>query len=164
MSLAFLLLGIATVGVTAMQNGGFGVAGELLTERIRQRALAAILRQDSSFFDYEEHSVGALTASLARDAQQVQGASGAILATILQVIVNLVACVTVSVAYGWKLALVGVCGRQSVVTAVFGITVSYFPLHSASDDWIWPGPGSNTGAFLREVERRYIVVPVAFVC
>ncbi|XXQ31746.1 ABC transporter transmembrane region [Plasmodiophora brassicae] len=115
MSLAFLLLGIATVAVTAMQNGGFGVAGELLTERIRQRALAAILRQDSSFFDYEEHSVGALTASLARDAQQVQGASGAILATILQVIVNLVACVTVSVAYGWKLALVGVCGLPLMI-------------------------------------------------
>ena len=93
------------VAVTAMisnfvQGSSFGFSGENLTLRIRSMSYAAILRQDISFFDEEQHSVGALTNTLLLDATQVNGLTGIALGTILQVCVTVVLGLTVALIVG----------------------------------------------------------------
>lgn len=83
------------------------MAAEYLTERIRTMVFLAILRQDVSFFDDENHATGILTASLSSDAQKIQGLTGVSLGTLLQIGTNLVGGILVSLVFGWKLALVG---------------------------------------------------------
>ncbi|CEP00952.1 hypothetical protein PBRA_008264 [Plasmodiophora brassicae] len=105
-SLCFLLLAAGVFLACVVQNAMFGYASENLTERIRRRVFAAVLRQDMAFFDRAANTTGALTANLSSDAQRVQGASGSTMATLLQVSTTLVGGIVVSLVYGWKLALV----------------------------------------------------------
>jgi ATP-binding cassette subfamily B (MDR/TAP) protein 1 len=61
---------------------------------------------DVAFFDRDENTTGALTATLAKDAQSVQGLGGATLGQILQCIVTLVVGVIVAISLNWRLGLV----------------------------------------------------------
>nr|KAJ3420233.1 GTPase-activating protein [Polyrhizophydium stewartii] len=79
------------VGIcTFAQNALFGMASEILTERIRERVFASILRQDVGFFDDEANATGVLTSNLSSDAQKVQAASGTTLGVILQFLATIV--------------------------------------------------------------------------
>lgn len=53
----------------------FGLAGERLTMRLRQKSFEAIVKQDISFFDEKKNSVGLLVSKLASDASLVKGVS-----------------------------------------------------------------------------------------
>ncbi|GES94504.1 ABC multidrug transporter Mdr1 [Rhizophagus clarus] len=105
-ALMFLVIAIATMISNFLQGSSFGLSGENLTLRIRSMSYAAILRQDISFFDEEQHSVGALTSALSLDAQNVNGLAGITLGTILQVCTTLLSGLIVALSIGWKLALV----------------------------------------------------------
>ena len=54
-----------------LQIGGFEMAGERYTERLRSKMFAAFMRQEAGFFDEERNSMGALTSMLAADAKNV---------------------------------------------------------------------------------------------
>ena len=99
--LAFVQL-IAYVG----QGAAFAYCSEKLVHRVRKRAFDTILRQDIAFFDRDENTATALTSFLATEASHVSGLSGATLGTLLSVITTLIAAVSLSMAVGWKLALV----------------------------------------------------------
>ncbi|CAB4426820.1 unnamed protein product [Rhizophagus irregularis] len=105
-ALMFLVIAIVTMISNFIQGSSFGFSGENLTLRIRSMSYAAILRQDISFFDEEQHSVGVLTSALSLDAQNVNGLAGITLGTILQVCTTLLSGLIVALAIGWKLALV----------------------------------------------------------
>jgi ATP-binding cassette subfamily B (MDR/TAP) protein 1 len=105
-AIIFIIIAIAGFVFTFFQNTLFGFASELLTERIRKSTFATILRQDIGFFDQEENATGVLTSNLAGDAQKVQGVSGAIVGTMLQIWTNLVGSIIIALIYGWKLGLV----------------------------------------------------------
>ncbi|CAG8761681.1 16888_t:CDS:2, partial [Racocetra fulgida] len=108
-ALMFLVIAAAVLVANIVQGIAFGVSGEKLTKRIRSMSFAAILRQDISFFDEEEHGVGTLTSQLSLDATHVNGLAGSTLGGILQVVTTIVACVIVALIVGWKLALVCLC-------------------------------------------------------
>ena len=55
-----------------------------MTLRLRKESFDKLMHMDISYFDWPEHSVGALTSRLAQDAQLVQGAIGTHLAIIMQ--------------------------------------------------------------------------------
>ncbi|KAI6851651.1 multidrug resistance protein [Hortaea werneckii] len=61
---------------------------------------------DIQFFDREENTAGALTSFLSTETTHLAGMSGVTLGTILQVVATLVICFVISLAVGWKLALV----------------------------------------------------------
>lgn len=100
-STIFLLIGIGALVFSFLQQFLFGLASSYLTERLRfseifflipksyfwfrKLLFAALLRQEINYFDNPENSTGALTSKLSSDAQNIQGASGATLGTILQV-------------------------------------------------------------------------------
>jgi ATP-binding cassette subfamily B (MDR/TAP) protein 1 len=105
-AIIFIIIAVSGFVFTFFQNALFGFASELLTERIRKSVFATILRQDIGFFDQEENATGVLTSNLAGDAQKVQGVSGAIVGTMLQIWTNLVGSIIIALIYGWKLGLV----------------------------------------------------------
>ncbi|ODQ68081.1 P-loop containing nucleoside triphosphate hydrolase protein [Nadsonia fulvescens var. elongata DSM 6958] len=79
---------------------------EILTKKIRLRVFKHVLRMDIAFFDKEENSSGALSSSLMKDAQDVQGLAGATLGQIMNSLVTLVAGIIVALAINWRLGLV----------------------------------------------------------
>ena len=84
----------------------FGYCSERLIHRTRARAFQVMLRQDIAFFDKEENNAGALTSFLSTETTNLAGLSGPTLGTILMVSTTLVAACVISLAIGWKLALV----------------------------------------------------------
>lgn len=104
--LMYLMLGLVMLLTFSVQGVIFAWGSERMVHRIRDRAFRAMLRQDVEFFDRDENAAGALTAFLSTETTHMAGLSGATLGTILMSISTLVACCVVSLAIGWKLALV----------------------------------------------------------
>ncbi|KAK9463541.1 P-loop containing nucleoside triphosphate hydrolase protein [Lipomyces oligophaga] len=77
-----------------------------LVRRIRLQSFRQILRQDVAYFDRDENTTGALTSTLSKDAQSVEGLSGATLGQILNSSTTLIGGIILSLSVGWKLALV----------------------------------------------------------
>ncbi|KAF2725984.1 P-loop containing nucleoside triphosphate hydrolase protein [Polychaeton citri CBS 116435] len=84
----------------------FAYCSERLVHKSRDRAFRAMLRQDVQFFDRDENTAGRLTTFLSTGPTQMAGISGVTLGTLLQVAFTLVINYIVSLAIGWKLALV----------------------------------------------------------
>lgn len=63
------MLGIGTF----LQIWAYGVAGELLTMRLRSMTFATMLKQEMAWFDNKSNTVGALCSRLSSDTSNVQG-------------------------------------------------------------------------------------------
>lgn len=105
-SLMYLMLGIVQFIAYAIQGITFAYCGEQLMRRIREQTLAHLLRQDIAFFDKGENNPGALSAFVSVETMQVSYITGTTLSTIIIACTNVFAGVVVSLAIGWKLALV----------------------------------------------------------
>lgn len=90
----------------AAHGWAFGYCSERLVHRARDQAFRTMLRQDIVFFDKDENSAGALTSFLSTETTHLAGLSGATLGTLVMVFTTLVAACALSLAIGWKLALV----------------------------------------------------------
>ena len=91
-------------------------AGDL-SYRLRHHGFRAILRQDIAYFDDEKHSTGSLTASLSQNPEKISGLAGVTLGAIIQAIVTVIGGSAIGLAYGWKLALVGIACIPLVISA-----------------------------------------------
>lgn len=60
---------------TFTQIWAYGIAGEILTMRLRAMTFAAMLKQEMAWFDDKTNSVGALCSRLSGDTSNVQGVS-----------------------------------------------------------------------------------------
>ncbi|KAF5864930.1 GTPase-activating protein [Aspergillus alliaceus] len=105
-SLMFFVVGIAQFINLSIHGAAFAVSSERLIRRARSKAFRTILRQDITFFDREENSTGALTSFLSTETKHLSGVSGVTLGTILMTSTTLGAAIVISLAIGWKLALV----------------------------------------------------------
>ncbi|KAF0477233.1 multidrug resistance protein MDR [Gigaspora margarita] len=103
--------------VTVIQNVILGFLSENLTERIRSMSFASILRQDISFFDDENHNVGALANHLSLHVTYVNGLVGVTLGNLLHVTAMIFSSVIVSLIVGWKLTLVCLCSIPLMIGA-----------------------------------------------
>jgi ATP-binding cassette subfamily B (MDR/TAP) protein 1 len=109
-------LGLVQLLAMSTQGIAFAYCSERLIHRARDRAFRTMLRQDISFFDEEENSTGVLTAFLSTEATHLAGISGVTLGTLLSVTTTLFAAIIISLAIGWKLALV----TMSTIPVVLG--------------------------------------------
>ncbi|CAG9987982.1 unnamed protein product [Clonostachys byssicola] len=105
-SLMFLMLGLVQFLTNAVSGSLLGWASEHLIQRLRDKTFSAMLRQDVSYYDEDDHNPGALTAYVAMETTHASGITGSALGTIIQSAANLVASLVLSLAIGWKLALV----------------------------------------------------------
>ena len=108
-ALMYLMLGFVQLLAMSIQGVAFAYCSERLIHRARDRAFRTMLRQDIAFFDEEENSTGALTSFLSTEATHLAGISGVTLGTLLSVSTTLFSAIIVSLAIGWKLALVTMC-------------------------------------------------------
>ncbi|KAM0324384.1 hypothetical protein ACHAQA_008165 [Verticillium albo-atrum] len=102
----YLMLAIVQFLAFVIQGVLFAKCSERLVHRVRDRAFRTMLRQDVAFFDKDENTAGALTSFLSTETTHVAGLSGVTLGTLLMVTTTLVAALALSIAIGWKLALV----------------------------------------------------------
>ncbi|KAA8643122.1 hypothetical protein EYZ11_005820 [Aspergillus tanneri] len=105
-SLMFFVVGIAQFISLSINGAAFAICSEALIRRARGEAFRSILRQDITFFDREENSTGALTSFLSTETKHLSGVSGVTLGTIIMTSTTLGAAIIISLAIGWKLALV----------------------------------------------------------
>ncbi|CAF3829896.1 unnamed protein product, partial [Rotaria sp. Silwood1] len=83
-SLFFLLLGALVWVLRFFQYIAFAIAGSKLTQCIRSKAFACLLRQEVAFFDQPENSSGAICTRLSSDASAVQDMAGTRLGVICE--------------------------------------------------------------------------------
>ncbi|KAI7472082.1 multidrug resistance protein [Hortaea werneckii] len=102
----YFMLAMVQLVFFLVQGVAFAYCSERLVHRGRDQAFRTMLRQDIQFFDREENTAGALTSFLSTETTHLAGMSGVTLGTILQVVATLVICFVISLAVGWKLALV----------------------------------------------------------
>ncbi len=78
-----------------------------------------------SFFDAEEHNVGALTARLATDPTQLQQLLGMNMAFVIISVLNVIGCLTISFVFGWKLTVVTVITSMPIILGAAFFRVRY---------------------------------------
>ncbi|KAG9292640.1 hypothetical protein G9A89_007012 [Geosiphon pyriformis] len=105
-SLLFVLLGVVGFVSNFAQMFGLTLNGERLTRRIRRMTFEALMRQEVGFFDEVKNTTGILTSKLAVDASKVEGLSGSLFGTVIQIFVGLSLGLAEAFYYGWKLSLV----------------------------------------------------------
>jgi ATP-binding cassette subfamily B (MDR/TAP) protein 1 len=105
-ALMFVMLALATLFAYA-SIGYFWTSVAFIMSRVHRGAyFGAMITQDIAYFDIPENSSGSLTGRLSSDPQALHDLIQGNLGLIIVVIVNLTSSIILSLAVGWKLALV----------------------------------------------------------
>ncbi|XP_055694549.1 ATP-dependent translocase ABCB1 [Lutzomyia longipalpis] len=118
-SLYFLIVGIVVGLATFLQIYTYGVAGEYLTERVRDWSFRAMLKQEIAWFDKKSNGVGALCSKLSSDATAVQGATGQRIGTVLSSVSTLLIAIGIAMFYEWRLGLVALAFSPLLVVGSY---------------------------------------------
>ncbi|EPX72912.1 leptomycin efflux transporter Pmd1 [Schizosaccharomyces octosporus yFS286] len=113
----WLILAIAEFFGYSISEFSMSYVLQSLLQRIRWHLFRTLLRQDVEFFDRTENTVGALTTSLSTSIQNLEGLSGSTLGTFVQILTNVVSVSILSLATGWKLALVTLSTSPLIICA-----------------------------------------------
>lgn len=105
-SLKFVALGVGTFIGYFLQYAMLGISGERLTKKLRAETFRAILRQDMSFFDSKQNSMGQLTMRLATEATLVQGITGSALGGLAFISATVISGFLIAFLSCWRVALV----------------------------------------------------------
>ena len=106
------MFGVFAGGAGIGYFGSFLFATRVATyvrAKYQQEYFESIIHQKASFFDAEEHSHGTITSQTSSDPQRLEEMMGANMASVFIAIWNIIGSVTISFAFGWKLALVANC-------------------------------------------------------
>ncbi|KAL8204935.1 hypothetical protein R6Q57_010558 [Mikania cordata] len=115
----YLLIGVSLAALifNTLQHSFWDVVGENLTKRVREKMLAAVLKNEMAWFDQEENESSRVAARLSLDANNVRSAIGDRISVIMQnSALMLVAC-TAGFVLQWRLALVLIAVFPVVVAA-----------------------------------------------
>ncbi|DAA75328.1 TPA_exp: Uncharacterized protein A8136_1725 [Trichophyton benhamiae CBS 112371] len=121
-SLYFLYLAIGEFAMVYMATVGFVYAGEHVTSKIRERFLAAILRQNIAFFD--ELGAGEITTRITADTNLVQEGISEKVGLTLTAIATFVAAIVISFTRHWKLALI-MCSTVVAIVVTLGFVGTF---------------------------------------
>ncbi|KAL6608846.1 P-loop containing nucleoside triphosphate hydrolase protein [Neocallimastix sp. 'constans'] len=124
----FIFIGLGNFISYYLQFGGFSMAGENLSFKIRKMMYNSIIRQEIGFFDTNSvgdssteggsgAGTGTLTAKLATEAGLVQGLNNSI-GYIIEVVVTAIVGFTIAFMNGWKISLVLLIGVPFLLAGV----------------------------------------------
>lgn len=117
--LMYIMLAFVDLIAMVVQGTAFAYCSESLVQRARDGAFRRFLRQDISFFDEDKNSTGALTSYLSTETTHLSAISGATLGTLISCCTTLLVAVLISLAIGWKLALVCCCALPVILGSGF---------------------------------------------
>ncbi|KAJ5941807.1 ABC transporter sequence [Penicillium verrucosum] len=89
------------------QASALGKCTERLIRRLGGLSFQALLDKDMSFFDMEEHGVGALVSFLGTEPASMAGMGCYAIGNYIMALTTLIGAIATSLAVGWKLGLVG---------------------------------------------------------
>ncbi|KAJ5840945.1 ABC transporter sequence [Penicillium rubens] len=89
------------------QASALGKCTERLIRRLGDLSFRALLETDMSFFDMEEHGVGALVSFLGTEPASMAGMGCYAIGNYIMALTTLIGAIATSMAVGWKLGLVG---------------------------------------------------------
>jgi ATP-binding cassette subfamily B (MDR/TAP) protein 1 len=117
----YLLIGMSSAALlfNTVQHLFWDTVGENLTKRVREKMLAAVLRNEMAWFDMEANASAHIGARLALDAQNVRSAIGDRISVIVQNSALMLVAFTAGFILQWRLALV----LLGVFPLVVGATV-----------------------------------------
>ncbi|KAM5353508.1 hypothetical protein ACJ41O_000158 [Fusarium nematophilum] len=119
--LMFFVMAVGLIVVYGILGWATNVVAQTFAENIRNDMFASMLRQDLAFFDRPENTVGALTSRIDSYAQSIFELMGFTIAIISMALVSVFVCGILSIAFSWKLGLVGVCaGIPPMLLAGYG--------------------------------------------
>ncbi|TPX37059.1 hypothetical protein SmJEL517_g00869 [Synchytrium microbalum] len=113
----FVALGCGGAFVIFSDIAGMGIAGEILTKRLREMTFRKMLHQEIAFYDDEDTSVGVLTNRLNDDAARVRQMVLGVLDTAVSACAALGTGLTISFIYDWRLTLVVLCTFPLLIAA-----------------------------------------------
>jgi ATP-binding cassette subfamily B (MDR/TAP) protein 1 len=91
-------------------------ARQRVASTYRQEYFENSIDKPISFFDADENSSGTLTGRIANDPTQIQELLGINMAMVLIALFNMIGCVAIAFAFGWKLTLVAFFGAFPIIT------------------------------------------------
>lgn len=115
--LVYVVAGVLVGGTAFIQIWTYGVAGERLTERLREAAFNAMLRMQLAWFDDKRNGTGTLCSRLSADAAAVQGATGQRIGTVVSSISTAVISIAIGMYYSWQLGLVSLAFTPFIILA-----------------------------------------------
>ncbi|KAE9552641.1 hypothetical protein FO519_004154 [Halicephalobus sp. NKZ332] len=104
-TIAFIILGVMCGFTTWVSGYIMGIVGEKLNMRLRMNIYKNWMRQDVSYYENPNHSVGRLTARLATDSNNVQAAVDQRLADTLNGITSFIIGIGVALYFGYQMTL-----------------------------------------------------------
>ncbi|KAI8976786.1 P-loop containing nucleoside triphosphate hydrolase protein [Pilobolus umbonatus] len=116
----FLLVGISTGVGSALQIISFEIAGEKFTKRFREEIFSSLMRQEISFYDDPDNSLGALTTKLAVDSKNVKDMVTNVWGDVAQIIVTIIVGLTIAFYQSWLLTLI------VLITTPFTVVAFYY--------------------------------------
>lgn len=119
--ICYVLIGLSATGfmVTLMQCSLWDITAENLIKRLREKLLAAVVRNDMGWFDQEENESSKLSVRLALDSNHIRAAAAAEISTIIQnCTLMLVACAAALVLQ-WRLTLIIITVFPFIVGSAF---------------------------------------------
>lgn len=96
-----------------------------ITTTYRKEYFENVLAKQVSYFDAEDHSVGAMTAQMANDPTQLQQLLGINMAFVFISVFNVIGCIAISFYFGWKLTLATVLSSMPIILAAGFFRIRY---------------------------------------
>ncbi|PIA62638.1 hypothetical protein AQUCO_00200566v1 [Aquilegia coerulea] len=118
---SFFFFGLAVFSfiINVAQHYNFGVMGEYLTKRIRERMLSKILTFEVGWFDQDENSSGAICSRFAKDAIVVRSLVGDRMALLIQTFSAVTLAFTMGLVIAWKFAIAMIVVQPLVIVCYY---------------------------------------------
>ncbi|KAF3484449.1 multidrug resistance protein 2 [Arthroderma uncinatum] len=91
----------------------------------RQEYFDSMVRKPIVYFDKDENSAGSLTSRISADSTQLQELLGPTMAFPLISVFNVLGCIAISFAFGWKLTLVAIFSAFPLIIIAMFVRVRY---------------------------------------
>jgi len=117
--LMFFILSLIALVAYSISGSSFGIINERLVQRIRNKSLTTIMKQDISWFEKPENSPSSLVASCQDTASSIGGLSGVFIGTILSVATSVVGGFIAALIISWKVAIVILAAVPVMILAGF---------------------------------------------
>lgn len=117
--LAFLIFAVSCFITSSVQYYYFGIMGEKLTKKIKERVFEKILTFETEWFDQEHNNSGAVCSRIATDTTNVRTLVVDRLSMLVQTISGVTLAVILGIALAWKLAILVIALQPLIIGAFY---------------------------------------------